>query len=98
MRRSFSCCSWYLRVAAAWLTILAVAPAVRAQEAPVLGPSIPIDVPEETPESDPVPAIVSHPETDTCRLSLHANFLSHRHPAFRSPCHVVTSHRQHAPD
>src|SRR5216683_4595097 len=98
MRRSFSCCSWYLRVAAAWLTILAVAPAVRAQEAPVLRPSIPSDVPEETPEADPVPAMFAHPETDRWRISGQANFISQWHPAFRSPYQGVNSLTPEAQD
>ena len=98
MRRSFSCCSWYLRVAAAWLTILAVAPAVRAQEAPVLRPSIPSDVPEETPEADPVPAMFPHPETDRWRISGQANFISQWHPAFRSPYQGVNSLTPEAQD
>ena len=85
MSRSFLCLPWYLRVGAAWLAILAVSPAVHAQEASVPGPPIPIAAPEETTEDDAVPAMFAHPETDRWWISGQANWISQWHPAFHSP-------------
>src|SRR5207244_852969 len=85
MSRSLLCLPWYLRVGAAWLAILAVSPAVHAQEASVPGPPIPIAAPEETTEDDAVPAMFAHPETDRWWISGQANWISQWHPAFHSP-------------
>jgi hypothetical protein len=60
--------------------VLLIAPAVRAQEAPESSPSSP-----QAPESDPIPAMFPHPETDRLWISGQANFISQWHPAFHSP-------------
>ena len=85
MPRSFLCLSWYLWVAAVWLSILAVSPAVHAQEASVPRPPTPNVASEETAEADPVPAMFAHPETDRWWISGQANWISQWHPAFHSP-------------
>ena len=38
-----------------------------------------------TPESDPIPVMFPHPETDRLWISGQANFISQWHPGFRSP-------------
>jgi hypothetical protein len=60
--------------------VLLIAPAVRAQEAPESSPSSP-----QAPESDPIPVMFPHPETDRLWISGQANFISQWHPAFHSP-------------
>jgi len=90
MPRSFLCVSWYLWVAV-WLSILAVSPAVHAQEASVPRAPIPIVASEETAEADPVPAMFAHPETDRWWISGQANWISQWHPAFHSPYHLNPS-------
>jgi high affinity Mn2+ porin len=90
MPRSFLRLSLYLR-AAVWLSILAVSPGVRAQEAPVPPPPIPGTVSVETPEADPAPAMFPHPETNRVWISGQANWISQWHPAFHSPYQGVNS-------
>jgi high affinity Mn2+ porin len=97
MLRSFSCLSWYLWVAV-WLSILAVSPAVHAQEASAPRPPIPIVASEETAEADPVPAMFVHPETGRWWISGQANWISQWHPAFRSPYQGVNSPTPEAQD
>ena len=60
--------------------VLLIAPAVRAQEAPESSHSAP-----QAPESDPIPVMFPHPETDRLWISGQANFISQWHPAFHSP-------------
>jgi len=60
--------------------LLLIAPAVRAQEAPESSHSSP-----QAPESDPIPVMFPHPETDRLWISGQANFISQWHPAFHSP-------------
>jgi len=76
--------SWHLWVAAVWLSILAVSPAVHAQEASVPRSPVPIAAAEETADADPVPAMLPHPETDRWWISGQANFISQWHPEFHS--------------
>ena len=60
--------------------LLLFAQRLRAQEAPESpAPSAP------TLESDPIPAMFSHPETDRLWISGQANFISQWHPGFHSP-------------
>src|SRR5229473_8092778 len=98
MPRSFLCSSWYLRVTAVWLSIMAVSPAVLAQEAPVPRPPIPADIAAETAEADPVPTMFPHPETDRWWISGQANWISQWHPAFHSPYQGVNSLSPEAQD
>ncbi len=67
------------------MSIAAVFPVLRAQEAPVPPPPIPGTVSVETPEADTVPAMFPHPETDRVWISGQANWISQWHPAFHSP-------------
>jgi high affinity Mn2+ porin len=60
--------------------LLLIAPAARAQEAPESSPPSP-----QAPESDPIPVMFPHPETDRLWISGQANFISQWHPAFHSP-------------
>src|SRR6266403_1720028 len=85
MPRSFLCLSWYLWVAAVWLSILLVSPAVHAQEASIPRPPPPNVASEETAAADPVPAMFAHPETDRWWISGQAHWISQWHPAFHSP-------------
>jgi high affinity Mn2+ porin len=91
MPRSFLCLSWYLRVTAVWLSIMAVSPAVLAQEVSVPRPPIATDIASETAEADPPPAMFPHPETDRWWISGQANWISQWHPAFHSPYQGVNS-------
>lgn len=60
--------------------LLLIAPAARAQEAPESSPPSP-----QASESDPIPVMFPHPETDRLWISGQANFISQWHPAFHSP-------------
>src|SRR6266853_5290894 len=60
--------------------LLLLAPAARAQETPESSPPSP-----RAPESDPIPVMFTHPETDRLWISGQANFISQWHPAFHSP-------------
>src|SRR5438309_730816 len=60
--------------------LLLIAPAARAQETPESSPPSP-----HAPESDPIPVMFPHPETDRLWISGQANFISQWHPAFHSP-------------
>jgi len=60
--------------------LLLIAPAARAQETPESSHSSP-----QAPESDPIPVMFPHPETDRLWISGQANFISQWHPAFHSP-------------
>ena len=60
--------------------LLLIAPTARAQEAPESSPPSP-----QAPESDPIPVMFPHPETDRLWISGQANFISQWHPAFHSP-------------
>src|SRR6267154_1340809 len=60
--------------------LLLLAPAARAQETPESSPPSP-----RAPESDPIPVMFTHPETDRLWVSGQANFISQWHPAFHSP-------------
>jgi hypothetical protein len=60
--------------------LLLIAPAARAQETPESSPPSP-----QAPESDPIPVMFPHPETDRVWISGQANFISQWHPAFHSP-------------
>jgi hypothetical protein len=74
-----------LRVAVATLFWLAGAVVLPAQEEPPA--RIPPDVTETSgaPETDPIPVMFPHPETDRLWISGQANFISQWHPAFHSP-------------
>src|SRR6202022_3432596 len=85
MRQRWSEIRACLRVAVAtlfWLVGAVVSPA--QQEPPA---RIPPDVSETpgAPETDPIPVMFPHPETDHWWISGQANFISQWHPAFRSP-------------
>ena len=60
--------------------LVLIAPAARAQETPESPPPSP-----QAPESDPIPVMFPHPETDRLWISGQANFISQWHPAFHSP-------------
>ncbi len=60
--------------------LLLIAPAARAQETPESSHSSP-----QAPESDPIPVMFPHPETDRFWISGQANLISQWHPAFHSP-------------
>ena len=98
MPRSFLCLRWYLRVTAVWLSIMAVSPAVLAQETSVPRPPIPADIAADAAEEDPPPAMFPHPETDRWWISGQANWISQWHPAFRSPYQGVNSLTPEAQD
>src|SRR6266849_9451801 len=98
MHRGISHWSRYLRVASFWMSIAAVSPGVRAQEASVPPPPIPGTVSVETPEADPVPAMFPHPETNRVWISGQANWISQWHPAFHSPYQGVNSLSPEAQD
>jgi len=78
----FRACS---RVAVATLFWLVGAVVLPAQQEPPA--RIPPDVSETSgaPETDPIPVIFPHPETDRLWISGQANFISQWHPAFHSP-------------
>ena len=98
MPRSFLCSSWHLRVTAVWLSIMAISPAMLAQETSVPRPPIPADIAAETAEADPPPAMFSRPESDRWWISGQANWISQWHPAFRSPYQGVNSLTPEAQD
>src|SRR6202022_1161608 len=85
MRQRWSEIRACLRVAVATLFWLVGAVVLPAQQEPPA--RIPPDVSETSgaPETDPIPVIFPHPETDRLWISGQANFISQWHPAFHSP-------------
>jgi high affinity Mn2+ porin len=73
--------SWWL--AAVALFCLVSGPPLRAQEPPRNQTQAPADARETAPDSDPMPAMFSHLESDRFWLSGQANFIFQTHPAFR---------------
>ena len=85
MRQRWSEFRACLRVAVAALFWLVGAVVLPAQQEPPA--RIPPDVSETpgAPETDPIPVMFPHPETDRLWISGQANFISQWHPAFHSP-------------
>jgi high affinity Mn2+ porin len=61
------------------------APELRAQDPPNQSDRPTSASDDSAPESDPLPVMFPHPETDRIWLSGQANFISQWHPAFHSP-------------
>src|SRR5260370_41920716 len=91
MHRGISHWSRYLRVAAFWMSIAALFPVLRAQEAPVPPPPIPGTVSVKTPDAAPLPAMFPHPETAGDLTSGQANSTSPCHQASHSPYQGATT-------
>src|ERR1700737_4430503 len=98
MRQRWSEIRACLRVAVATLFWLVGAVVLPAQQEPPA--RIPPDVSETSgaPETDPIPVIFPHPETDRLWISGQANFISQWHPAFHSPYEGRTSLSPQAQD
>jgi high affinity Mn2+ porin len=72
---------WLMCALLAALTF--TAPSLRGQDSPP--PQVPIPAnPDSTPEDDPVPAMLPHPESDRLWLSGQANFIFQTHPPFHA--------------
>jgi hypothetical protein len=79
-----------LAICAMLVSFSIAAAGLRAQDSPQVQTQMPPGT-DSTAESDPVPAMFAHPETDRWWISGQANWISQWHPAFHSPYQGVNS-------
>jgi len=88
----------FILAISAMLTVFSfAAPRLRAQDAPRTPAQAPAAA-DPSAESDPVPAMFPHPETDRLWISGQANWISQWHPAFYSPYQAKNSLTPEAQD